>query len=587
MTTATATRSSHEVAVELAATVLAIQQCVGKDLAAQQPLVGAIEEQAKTAYRNRRADWLKLAKPVVRQALALRPVGTVPGENRRLAAWFVAELGDQLSADAAAALDAAMDLQISRGQHPDVAWQRAVAGYGLAGPAMQGYIKAATAVRPDGGMALLRISRQMAAKALLAQADRIGAREAAAWSTLPATKIAKAYDPREARDETGRWTRRAAKAKEQEPAVPDAVDAALTDAARRYADVPDDETAAANRYLTAANRYTANRYTAAPNRYVAAAENRYAAAAENRYAAAPTGENRYVNRYQPKAQPPSRVNRIVLFGSKKPSETPPEPTVVDADEFGLYLPMDKIRGYYHDENRPDPTTITGRRRGTVLNFAKIGDHLEQIRGDPEPIELSEQRTPWDMVEGIEEIDTRAWQELMPKAKILWDEVQADPMRAVSRLHTPDLQTIAERAGYPMLRTTDDISDEIETNYEMQQKNIYEMEDEDGVTRYRDDNLLDALADYVVWNNPRSWGHAEGLQVNGILKHSLGDPFDDVEPPEVISFGARLTPDEDGGRMHGQYYVDRVEYHSAIRHFDVSTPPGVFALREIHLRPDIE
>jgi hypothetical protein len=570
VTAAEAAASKHDVAVELAAAVLAIQQCVGKDLAAQQPRIGAIEAQARTAFMNRRADWLELAGPVVADALALRPAGAVPGDDRELVPWFAGELGDQLSTDAAVALDAAVDLQVSRGQHPDVAWQRAVAGYGLAGTAMLGYINAALAAKPDGGTALLRVCREMAAKALLTQADRIGNREAAAWSTLPPVALAKAYDPQEARDERGRWATRDVKVTQREPAAPDAVDAALADAARRYADVPDDDTAAVNRYL---NRY-ANRY----------AGNRYTAAQANRYTAVPTSENRYTNRYKPAQAPQETVTRLFLFGTVPPDKAPPPENVVDDDGFGLYLPMDKVKDYFWDTSR-DVGTVHGRSYGTSMDFAVIADHLRNVRDDVEPIQLTERTSPWTGAGGVQNIDPDVWSKILPKAVRLWNDVQEEPVRAATQLRG-ELETVAERAGYPPGLRTAQILEKIETNYEMRENGVTRQRQKDGTYQYYNPGLLDALADYVVWNNPRSWG-AEGVDLAGDLEYELNNAVDDTPVPEVISFGARLANDENGGDLHGSYVVTSVQYHSAIGAFGTSAPVGQIALREIHVRPEPE
>jgi hypothetical protein len=563
----TAGVATHNVAVELAACVLAIQQRVGMMLAHQPPRIGAIDEQAVAAFVACSPMWLEMATPVARELAG----------QEDLAGRYVAELGSHLDADAAAALSIAMDVQLAKGQHPDVAWQRAVAGYGLAGPAMRSYIAAATKVDKDGSMALLSTSGAAARRALLAQADKIGSREVTAWSMLPPEVVSKAgYEDEQRRDENGRWTTTGGpaprtKLKLKEQTAPDVLDRLAADVTPddRYAGIGPDRYAQANRYADVPS----DRYAAA-NRY--AAVDRYAdVPTDDRYAAANAAAARY--RYLDANKPLSRndIRRIYLLGGTPPNEAPPPaPTVVDADGYSLYLPMRAVEPYYFDTGLPSART--------VMNFQVIREHFRDIREEANPIELTDSRSPWTVVQpSLVDVSDGEWEAIMANAVPRWHDVQEDPMKFVAELGVTDLAEIAENAGYPpSLSTEAEYRKLINDDVAMRDKGVHsEVRSYDGAVTYYDPGLLDALADYVVWRTPDE--ELEDL----LNSYSSFNRLNETPIPGVISFGARLTGDEDSANMQGTYRVEQVQYHSAIGTFGHGAPVGKIALRELHVKPE--
>lgn len=200
MTAVTPVRSLDAIGVGISACVMAMWGLVASDLAEQAPKVGRIDMQARAAWDARRERWVGDAVLSFGHVMALAPAPPSDG----FVVEYTRSFGNGLSADAAQSLDYAMDMQLARSVNTDLAWQRALAGYGLAGPAMVAYISSATQIGPDGVAPLLAGSRLRAGQALLARAERLGETEVAAWSTLP-VEVAKRFDPSQVRDSRGQW----------------------------------------------------------------------------------------------------------------------------------------------------------------------------------------------------------------------------------------------------------------------------------------------------------------------------------------------------------------------------------------------
>jgi hypothetical protein len=568
MTVATAP-DTKEVAIELAATILAMQQHVGRALSGQTPHLGDIAGQARMAFGAKLADWLSMAEPVAHRLLALSPV-----DDADLARRYTGELGEHLNADAASALAHAVDVLTSRGQHPDVAWQRAVAGYGLDEAAMRGYL--GTVIAPDakGVAPLLAANKKMAAKALLAQAEKIGTREAAAWSTLPAIPVSKAYDPQENRDETGRWTagaRGAPKVKTEAGSGGDIVDRLFGDAAP---EAPDSTShyAAVNQSPYGDKSHYAQSHYGGKSHY--GGESHYA---QSHYAQSPYGAPKDSHYAKPAAV--GRSHQIFLLGANLPSAKPAKlkPETVEGNG-NIFLPYQNVANYFQDKN------FELNRRATV-NFSAISDYLVDIHGRTNPIQLSEHGSGWDAAQGFEDVGGDEWSHLVRRATPIWREVYDDPMRIAVQLDPVDLSTISEWAGYPPSTNKQVLLQRISDQQHMRETGAAKISRKNEVDVYAEPGILDAFADYITWMDP-TWVGDEGDLFRQELEDALGsDALDDTPIPSVMSFGYGLHEDDHMGDMRGRYTVDSTTYTSAIHEFGYGAPTGKIGLREIYLKPD--
>lgn len=589
-------REKRDVAVDLAACVLALYQCVGRVLAEQPPRVGATEEQAKAAFAACSAQWKTLVGQAARDAVALAPAASVPTDGRSrigLARQYAAQLGTAVSTDAAAALSVAMDTELARGQHPEVAWQRAVAGYGLVTAAMRTYLAAVTR-RGKNLAAPLATAKLAAQRALLAQVDRIGNREATAWAQLPVPRtpiakivtLVKVFDPDELRDEGGRWTaggRTKLRVKEKADAVDELLSetpveapvdrwaaAAAAAAADRYAPAPTDRWAAA--------AATADRWAPAPaDRWAPAAT----AAPADRWAEAAAAAS--ADRWAPAAAPAPNVRRLIYFiGAAEPNKTPaPAPAREAADDdYGLYVPMQGLHHYFYDHAMNN----RGKFVTNAVNFQVVLEYLTDFHGRTDPIEMKESRSPWSVAVGIEGISDDDWQAALALAVPLWDEVGKNPLRAINALGPMERAVIAEHAGYRPRSEAGTKQLLIDNEY-LRANGVQQGRDSDNAHIRYDMGLSDALADYVVWNNPRVMG-PKGAALEDLLDdRGLRLPLDITALPEVLNLSSGLSPDDDGGDLRGTYRIDTTHYHSAIGEFDYAAPKGKIALRETHIEPE--
>lgn len=735
MTAGVAVRGKRAVAIELAACVLCIYQCVGKILAAQPPRIGAIDQQAIAAYQTQSVQCYAMVLPVVEKAVALCPAGAIPGDDFDLTEEYTSNLCEHVALEAAKGLAEAMDVQCAKGRHPDVAWQYAVAGYGLDSTAMRGYIAAASSTSKDGATTpLLAASRAAAQKMLVAQADKIGEREVTAWSTLPVSTVSKADDApiaaglavraldtgrilmlqraldgkdpaggcwempggkidegempldaavREWREEVGRRTPNGvlsgswrhgvyqgyvldipaeadlpihrgrgsitnpddpdgdaveqfawwdpdqlprnpavrSELRESLPKLRVALSTTVSKAgfeedqrrgeggrwARTGGPEPQRERAGASkpkRKLKLMERDAAAEVVeqlladATPTEDASPFEEVNPFASANPFAqinpftqvnpfeqANPFEQTNPFDQVNPFAAKPRRgTQQIFLFGGAAPNEKPVPVTKTDANGYSFYLPYEKVAPYFLDENRQLSVIPSGRRTGITVDFSVVGEHIQNLHDDPEPIELIAESSPWNVDSYTAVLaDADDWSRAIAKGKTLWDIVDADPITTANKLGN-DIYTVAEWAGYPTSMRKTDILEEIRINYEMREHDIQTRMDGTKLLWYRSD-LLDALADFAVWRSPRQFG-SEGVEFANILEHDLDGNMDDAEPRQVLSFSTGLTTDENAARVHGQYHVSQTHYQSALSTLKNGAPAvGKIGLLEIHMGPD--
>lgn len=580
MTAVTAVPSKDKIAVELAACILASYQQVGKILAYQQPRIGHIDEQALAARMGCSAQWAQMVEPVARNMVALAPAGAATPDP----VAYTENLRNRLGTEAGAGLYMAMELQLSRGQHPEVAWQRAVAGYGLDIPAMRAWITAATRVDKDGAMMTLSASKATAQLALLAHADKVGISEVEAWATLPVAPVAPVskagYEEDELRDVNGRWTAtprgKAQKAKVTERDTDAGLDAFLNSTPvdapiDRYGGVPLDRYAAA----TPVDRY-GSRYTEAPL-------DRYADAAVDRYG---DGADRYgdgIDRYGA-ATPTTHhiIRHHYLLGAAAPNATPAEPAK-DPDKWEMYLPARQLSLYFLD--RVDIQRLHDRAgtSGAVLDFADIADYYTGSDGVVRPSEPIPAKSPWRAVEGFGDAGDAEWDAIKALAVPLWEDVQQDPWTALDQLGQTDLSDVAEFAGYPLMSGVD-AKKLIADNLWMRDSGVHEMlASADNAAVHYDPGVLNAFADYVVWNEPGVMGD-KGKALSALTSASLNG-LSGQRIPEVFAFSSGLNPFDHAADLRSRYMVEKVQYHSAIHDFGYGMPNGVYAMREMHLVPE--
>jgi hypothetical protein len=599
---ATGRRGKQDVALELAASVLAICGAVRVTLASQPPRIGHIAEQARQAFAAQSRHWTAMALPAARDAVALAPGPTI-GSSRRLqddlAHAYAADLAHAVDGAAAEALADAMDLQTAKDIHPDVAWQRAVAGYGLAKRPMRSFITAALRTPAKEGIAKaaapMSAVQASAERALVAYAGKIGDCEVQAWSTLALPEaITKAFDPNQPRDEEGQWTEAAGGARRGRPRARVKTKEQRSDGVDELLASTPVESQTASRYATGESRYGTGQRYASQQRYARqqryGQQQRYAAAAETRYggqdryaAAGSRSQDRYALRYaqQTPAQRQRRriINSLYILGPQQPNETPRAET----SSFGLYLPMSNIAGYY-TAGFADVTPTSGGE----VDFSHVNTYVHNMpKSFGGTVKLDELDTPWDIDEGFVDIDEDQWDDLIDQAKPLWDQVKADPFTYASQLDPAQLGEVFRRAGYNDIVSPLDMQVELDRNEFMRNMEVSRMQDPHNPDKfyYYDEGLTDALADFVVWHEPGILGE-DGYEFLLELDSTLGlERIDDTPVPGVMVFSEGLAKGDTPKDVKGRYKVKSTEYHSAFSEFGGrGIPIGKIAMREIHVAP---
>jgi hypothetical protein len=536
---------------DLASSVLASFGVVRSDLQAASPRVGRVETQAWAAFAWHAHAFTKLL------AADLAPEY---GEMRATA--VAGALTEAINRTAAQALAEAVDIQLARGWVPEVAWQRALVGYGLNSRGMHAHLATALSGDPKTAAAVVPpAARALTERLLVGYAQDVARDGITAAQQLSTEEISKDYDPKEPRDESGRWTRSARSARVAEkPTEKDAVDEVLAGVTE---EVPDRYAAARpDRYASA----TPDRYASAtPDRYATAQADRYATARADRYAAAKP--DRYANATAKERKQRRRTLIMVMPGVKDEEATEQAMEAEATGHGGFFLPMSDLGVYVSGAAYMN----AGENVQGLLNFSVIRDFYNSVEDTNNPIELRHAHDPWDMASGIE-IGDADWDDLVDDALELHDEVMEDPVFAASQLSGRELERIGETAGYP-LASAEKIKRRIADDFDAHQAGID-----------FDPSLLDALADHVVWRNADVLGD-EGARFSERLSELGLEEELDEDPPEVLAFTGGLADDDDSANMSGQYVARSVLYRSALGTFRTSTPHGVIGMREVIMHPD--
>ena len=530
---------------DLASSVLAMFGIVRGDLESATPRVSRIETQAWAAFAWHAHAFTKLI------AADLAPEY---GEMRATAVGGA--LIEAINRTAAQALAEAVDIQLARGWAPEVAWQRALVGYGLNSRGMHAHLATALSGDPKTAAAVVPPAARALTERLLVGYARDVARDGiTAAQQLPTEEISKDYDPREPRDESGRWTRSARSARVAEkPTEKDAVDEVLAGVTE---EVPDRYAAARpDRYASA----TPDRYaTARADRYATARADRYATARADRYAAAKP--DRYANATAKERKQQRRT--LIMIMDRPKDEQVIEEALEDeaAGRGGFFFPMQDLGGYMK----------AGGDAESRHNFAKAREWNREALSNDNDIELRHAFDPWDLASGIE-IGEADWDDLVDDALPLYDEVMEDPVFAASQLGPRELERIAETAGLP-LSSPDKIKERIADDFDAKQ---------DGLDI--DPSLLDALADHIVWRNADVLGDEGEAFSQKVSELGLDADLDDPAP-EILAFTSGLHEDDSADNMMGQYVAKSVLYRSALGEHRSSAPHGVIGLREVFVEPD--
>lgn len=566
-----------DVETDLAASIVGMWTLVHAQLEADQPRIGHIEEQAHKMWASHRPWWQKLAR-----APAYRLAG-----DTSLGGRYVTQLGNLLNDTAASGLATGMDLLIGRGWDPEVAWHRALLGYGLDARGVRGLI-GGTMQAPNAGGASVASSSlaRTAVRTLLTRAQKLARMECRAWEKTGVSKstgveLIKAYDPHERRDADGKWTRNPAGRVAEREADPLA---GLTVAEETK---PADPFAAA-----AANPFSALAQSADPFeslRWAGAKQAQEQVAAQ---AAAASGTADPWAAARAAAHPETRhlvqVEHHVLFFGKPlgatppPDESPPSPT----PRMNYYLPLDDISEYFNGGG----TEFTNHAAGinSVVNFGEAADYY-RYNDEPKNIALQSAYSPWAVARPIEGINDAAWDRALDYAVPLWQQAVDHPVELAQHLTALDLDEISNRAGFDATASAEAIREQV-------QRDVFARSKKPATF---DASLIHAMADYVVWSKPKALSDmAKQLNYGGLDKDvtELTVALQDIGItklrkayiPAVFSFTNGLhgkdavAPDA----VTGQYTVRWTTYRSAIGTFGISADPGKIGIREITTKPHL-
>ena len=587
--------------VDLAASIVAMWQLVRDQLSAERPQVGHIGEQARAAFDRTRGIWGALTHDACREL-----AGEATDD-------YCDQLAQVIDDKAAEGLTAGMNLLLDRGWHPEVAWHKALPGYGLDARRMRGLVAGIMPVPNASGAAVTPDpSGRTAVRTLLAYAETLAGKEVSAWSHVH--EMAKAYDPQERRDSDGKWTRDPTMVKEKE--VDPLAGVGVAEETDRYAGLrpQGDDRYAALRGATQ-DRYAALRYAGLqpPPASTAPEEDRYAAlraASGDRYAA---------------LKPPERgrrhvVHHYLLSGFTKPLGGPPPPPPDDDDDGGFpshnYVSLADLAGFYDKSGSdlsPDPDDPdfsgfasdddepVGVGQGNFIDFGVVQQHLRGNSEAPsERIGVTTASDPFDIVPKID-IDQQTWDDVMPIAKTFWDRAITDPITVASHLSDQDIREIGERAGYGKKHGAATLREQIATDSEARVDNPMSY----------DPGLLRALIDYAVWVKPEALRNTAAT--NGDQRTELPDnetsfdfytddaledlkdlravvaqipPGETKEIPAVVEFsgGFDQADDRDRSDLGGRYWVSYVHYRSATEELGRSAPVGVIGVKELQTHP---
>jgi hypothetical protein len=561
-----------DVETDLAASIVAMWACVRADLTQDRPRIDHIREQSTAAWRANRVHW----KALVRDAAA-QLAGRVSSE-------YADQLGDLLARGAAQGLAGGMDIQLSRGQNPEVAWQRVLVGYGLDARTMRGLLGGAQVPNTAGGAGASPDSlARTAVRTLLRQAETLAHREVAAWAGIK-EEIAKAgFDPKQPRDAHGEFARtegRGPKLKLKEP--PPALFEPLVVAPEAATVDPEVKPVVdPSRFHDPARFHDPSRFHDParfhdPNRFAEPAKtvdqsrftDRSRFTDQSRFTETPRTEYHLLN----------RTLMIVLGGIKSPEGAPTDE--LDDPRGQLHIPMQDIAGYIHfpwaGAKTANLTSLKTTKDGTFVDFGLMRLDHEAQDLPWEPVEARYGREPDRSVDpDLPELDDFAtWGDLGEKALPIWRKAYEEPAKYAAKLDEGDLDVIWHDAGLggtpskaEVLAKVGELQDTLDMDHEPD-----------------DPSLRNALADHVAWRRPDVAGSDGEAFYDELREHYSDTDIHDHVPPGVLVFPKGLADDDDASDMHGQYKVTHVEYVSGLGSHGTGVREGIIGVQKIYLEP---
>ena len=565
MTTAVA-----DTRVELAAAILAGWSSVRSRLADEPVRVGRVEQQAHRAFTRTGSAWQAFAEPGARR---------LAGD---LHADYSAQLGALIDSAASKGLAVGVDLQLAKGVSPEVAWQRALVGYGLDEAGMRWFVNGAMKAAVDGsGGTVSAAMRSAVSAAILGRADHLADVECRAWEGAREA-VTKAYDPHQPRDEEGQWARVGGRTAEKETKAAPAADPFANAVRGPFANAVQDPFAAATGDPFANAVLDPFEQAARDAPFRQAVRDPFAAAAAD--AAVTTA-----------AKPRRKVVRrnIILAVPQKRHVTRWTPPDTDGT---FMLPLDDMDGYFADRGKP--ANLTGFDHdpsGAVLDFGRMHRETGHVHGERRH-RIEAQHTVGlshlSVNMTLPEVDDDTWKDLVHEATRLHHIVAEDPLAWAETLREDDprgfdeVWNMVSPPGFP-----NSLIDHFE-------------EDEDAIAMGKDPpnaDMVDALADYFAWIRP-DLVDEDGAKFHTILREGGYDPVtgnmvgaqyhdDDLDfsrIPAVVNFPEGLARDDNAADMQGRYrvrLVDGVQYESGIRTGKSARMNGHIGVQMINLVPD--
>lgn len=365
------------------------------------------------------------------------------------------------------------------------------------------------------------------------------------------SSVAKAFDAQEQRDSAGRWTASGAGQTAVKERTPDLVDAL-------FGTAPAEAPAAVA---------TETQY-AAPTQYSQATQYATQYAPATRYGTpAPEGSPTEYHSLTTYSAPQRAARELyIITGTMKQAPKPKEDT--SAYGHGMFF---------------GPVTLSDFTAGHVIDFERSAANLRE-KGLPAQAGLTGGKNAWVLGgKPIASIDPNRWSAVTPAAKDLWDDIMFDPMDYLPALDTTEMAEVAENAGYPHLPSKQTLLDLFHDNAEMSQGGPHQKVDKDGnVTRRYDPGLMEALADYCVWQMPEQMG-SKGEEFARLLDdNGLTRAVSNLVISSVLSFPHGVGPDEDSSDMKGRYKILETNYQSGLGQFGASVPPGRVGVRDIEV-----
>lgn len=179
-------RTVEDVALALGAGFLVLRMLVAKSLTLGYPTIttgagnlaeGALLPVVQRATSKYRTAWTGLVNPALQHAMTMGSTGGLSAEEQQAYATLYAhQIFDYINETSARSLVQSYENQLAQKWHPDVAWMRSVAGYGLEERSTLQYLKMLG--QGKGGEILPHVARTFVAKQLEQRAKRIGSNEA-------------------------------------------------------------------------------------------------------------------------------------------------------------------------------------------------------------------------------------------------------------------------------------------------------------------------------------------------------------------------------------------------------------------------